>query len=99
MLFGARDLGLTADVTRLPGTASRIDVKLFSESNGRFVAEVQAGAEADFERIMEGIALVRLGTLDDSGTLTVLDGGRPVLRKAVPDAYRLWSDALPKLLG
>lgn len=99
MLFGARDLGLTADVTRLPGTASRIDVKLFSESNGRFVAEVQAGAEADFERIMEGIALVRLGTLDDSGTLTVLDRGRPVLRKAVPDAYRLWSDALPKLLG
>ena len=29
----------------------------------------------------------------------LLDGGRPVLRKAVPDAYRLWSDALPKLLG
>ncbi|MBD3174874.1 MAG: phosphoribosylformylglycinamidine synthase subunit PurL [Armatimonadia bacterium] len=99
MLFGSAGLGLVADLTHLPGTARRGDIKIFSESNGRFVVEVEPGRAAEFEAIMDGVALCRLGALDESGGFSLVDGGETIVERPVSDAYRTWSEALPKLLG
>lgn len=99
MLFGSDGLGLMVDVAGVPGTASRVDVKLFAESNGRFVVEVAAGSEAEFEHLMEGIAVARLGRLDASGLLRLYEGNQLLLQRDVAQAYHRWSNALPSLLG
>ncbi len=58
-------------------------VRLFSESNTRWVVEVAKGREADFEAAMDGLA-VRIGTVSGD-TLSVKDGfklGLEAMREA-----------------
>ncbi len=102
MLFGS-DLGLCADITELAGSASRADLEVFSESNGRFVVEVDAGSEEAFVRAMEGVALTRLGELDAERRLTITSGRERaedvLIDIRLDEAYAIWSGALPALLG
>ncbi len=57
--------GMALDLEAVPRDpeADRDDTVLFSESNSRFVVEVPAGREADFEAQMEGSPFSRAGTV------------------------------------
>ena len=65
--------GMTLDLDAVPRDpeADRDDTVLFSESNSRFVVEVPAGREADFEAQMEGSPFGRVGTVDSADRFLV----------------------------
>ncbi len=98
MLFGS-SVGLTADITEAAKTAGRPDLALFSESNGRFVVEVANESEAAFLQRMEGIAVSRLGTVEESRTCRFTCGGATLAEIPVEEARSIWHGALPALLG
>jgi len=86
------DLGADLDTAAMD--PARWDVQLFSESNGRWLVEVAAGKEDEFQHLLEGVPLTYLGRT----------GGRslrlhnPKKRVALPVAgmRKAWSEAIPK---
>ena len=65
------------NLSSLPYEGDKKNYKaLFSESNTRFVAEVEKGMEKQFESAMKGISVARIGELADDGVFAVkgLDG-------------------------
>ena len=87
------DLGLQLDLAGL-GDAS-FETKLFSESNSRFVVEVDAAKRSDFERLASDA--VYLGMVEQDKRMVVRDGRRKVDLK-VPAMRRAWNDALWRLM-
>ncbi len=69
-------------------------VRLFSESNSRFLVEVEAARESEFVGAMQGISLVRLGQVTDSGTLVVRNGKRVLINSSVEQLKRAWQSPL-----
>ncbi len=57
----AGQLGLRADLRRIPGTARTAAATLFSESQGRVVISVRPGAEKEFERLFAKLPCARIG--------------------------------------
>ncbi|MEZ5260447.1 MAG: phosphoribosylformylglycinamidine synthase subunit PurL [Acidimicrobiales bacterium] len=79
--------GVGLDVA-LPAEGLRVDEVLFSESCGRFVVQVSAGAEDAFAAAMpDGMVCRRAGAVAGEGPdarLRVSVDGRPVIDEAVP---------------
>ncbi len=92
MCFGG-DLGLQLDLSGM-GDLS-FETKLFSESNSRFVVEVDAAKRSDFERLATNA--VYLGMVEQDKRMVVRDGRRKVDLK-VPAMRRAWNDALWRLM-
>ena len=71
----AGQLGVSVDFSAIPGTPSREEARLFSESQGRFVVSVRAGKEKEFEALMKGLAFAHIGAVGGTdvrlGTITV----------------------------
>ena len=68
----AGGLGLTVDLKKVPADGiDRADVLLFSESNSRFLVEVEKGREAAFETLMKNVTFARVGKVTDTGRLVV----------------------------
>jgi phosphoribosylformylglycinamidine (FGAM) synthase-like enzyme len=86
------DMGLALD-TAVMGP-QRWDVKLFSESNGRWLVEVAAGREDAFQHLMEGVPLAYLGRVGGAA-LRIRDGTRSV-SLALPAMRKAWTEAIPK---
>ena len=65
---------------------------LFSESNTRFLIEVSPDNVDDFASHFTGagVSVQRLGTINDSGTLTVTQAGATVLDVDIADAKDAW---------
>ncbi|HUW57332.1 MAG TPA: phosphoribosylformylglycinamidine synthase subunit PurL [Planctomycetota bacterium] len=72
MAFAA-GLGLTLDLGKVPTPdgLDRADLVLFSESNSRFLVEVEKGAEDAFEKLMKNVTFAKVGTVTDTGRLVV----------------------------
>ncbi len=72
--------GISLDVDVLPADTSHPIVKLFSESNGRWLVEVPARQHADFEAVMRGSTCVRCGQVTALPHISLLDQpfGSPV---------------------
>ncbi len=56
-------LGMTVSLTRLRDNTMRDDYALYSESQGRFVVTVNPEYASEFERIMEGNKVARIGAI------------------------------------
>jgi phosphoribosylformylglycinamidine synthase len=69
---------------------------LFSESNSRFLVEVEPGNAAEFQAILDesAVAVAKLGTIDDSGRCTVARGDTEVLDVDLVAAKRAWQEPL-----
>ncbi|NMC05857.1 MAG: phosphoribosylformylglycinamidine synthase subunit PurL [Candidatus Lokiarchaeota archaeon] len=67
------ELGATVELGKVPasGSCSRDDLILFSESNGRIIVEVPLGKEGQFEKVMAGSEIARIGTVDATRSLRV----------------------------
>jgi len=57
----AGQLGVQADLSKLPGNAKRDDSVLFSESQGRILVSVRRSAQKEFEDALQGVALAHIG--------------------------------------
>jgi phosphoribosylformylglycinamidine synthase len=70
---------------------------LFSESNSRFLCEVRPDAQAEFERVMAGVPLAKIGQVVAEPTLEILEAGRgdaPVIRANIWDLKQIWQKPL-----
>ena len=59
----AGQLGVNADLSRLPGNAKAPDSILFSESQGRILVSVRPDARKEFEKACKGIAFTNIGSV------------------------------------
>lgn len=87
------DLGLQLDLSGM-GDLS-FETKLFSESNSRFVVEVDVARRAEFEKLAP--QAIYLGTVEQDKRMTIRDGRQKVDLK-VPAMRRAWTDALWRLM-
>ncbi|HOL07866.1 MAG TPA: phosphoribosylformylglycinamidine synthase II, partial [Methanomassiliicoccaceae archaeon] len=71
------------------------ETKLFSESNSRFVVEVDAVKRSDFERLAKDA--IYLGVVDQDKRMVIRDGHRKVDLK-VAAMRKAWSDTLWRLV-
>ncbi|MEZ6093163.1 MAG: phosphoribosylformylglycinamidine synthase subunit PurL [Pirellulaceae bacterium] len=89
----AGGLGATIDVASIPVLSEEnlINViRLFSESNSRFLVEVQPENKADFEALLPPALLSQIGTVCESRTLTVLSGGETLLTESIDGLKQSW---------
>ena len=89
--LGAR---LSLDSVPHEPDAAAAAVLLFSESNTRFLVEVEPDRAEAFEAALEGIALGRLGEVTDDGRLEILANGKPVLAADVMQLKAAWQKPL-----
>ncbi len=71
----AGGLGLNIDLGKLDNPENlTVTSLLFSESNGRYLVEVDAAKQAEFENCFENLALAKVGTVQDLKSLVVMQG-------------------------
>ncbi len=83
------DLDASSDLAALGA-----DAALFSESNGRIVASVAPESVEAFERLMAGLACVRVGVVRDDGRLVLRRSGDAVADVGVEDLVRAYKETL-----
>lgn len=83
------------DVPRADGAADlRTDELLFSESQSRFLLEVDPQREADLQENLGDVPFARIGEVTDDGTLTVTSGGATSVSLQVDQLVRAWKQPL-----
>ena len=94
----AGDLGMKADVTGLGELRS--DLKLFSESQTRWIVEVKIGKESEFEEKLgaHGLRCFMLGEGGGSD-LVIMDNGRTLVDLPVRDMRGAWQNTLHEKMG
>lgn len=68
-------LGIDVCLENLPGTVSRDDFALYSESQGRIVVTIHPDNRRSFENLMRGIPLAQIGTVREDDHI-VMKGQR-----------------------
>ena len=66
-------LGCDVSVKSLTGSASSIDAKLFSESQGRIIVSVSPKNVSVFEKGIKDISFIKLGKVSKDGKVTIKD--------------------------
>lgn len=67
----AGQLGARVNLTNIPGSARKPDSILFSESQGRALVSVSPEARALFEKACQGVALTRVGEVEDRESVSI----------------------------
>ena len=88
----AGELGLRIDLRKVPTSGLRRNDKiLFSESNSRFLVEVDKKKEEEFERMMEGNVFAKIGEVTSDKKLVVIGlKGKPVIQEDVLELKKVW---------
>ena len=95
----AGGLGATVDISDMEVMgqvdASLLDlVLLFSESNTRFVVEVEPNHAAAFESAMEGVAVAKLGEVTETLSLSIVAEQETLIDVPVADLKQAWQSPL-----
>lgn len=91
----AGQLGIDVDLqaaTRAAGLAP--GELLFSESNSRFVVEVQPQCEAAFLEHLSGVATVKLGQVTEQETVKIQHGQTPLVSVSWRELFEAWHSPL-----
>ena len=67
------NLGCNISLKNLIGSYSSVDSALFSESQGRIIVSVSKENVKEFEKLMKGVACVKLGNVKADGKLIITD--------------------------
>ena len=90
----AGDVGLRISLDDAPKEEMRGDAALFSESNSRFLVEVEKGMAEDFEKVMEGCILARVGATTKEKKLVITEGSKVMVRAELSDLREAWQRTL-----
>ncbi|MFO0940960.1 MAG: AIR synthase-related protein [Pirellulales bacterium] len=91
----AGQLGLDVDIASAAIAAGLSAAELlFSESNSRFVIEVPAGRESDFENQLSGVDCVRLGTVSSGANCAVRHRQETLIDKGWQELFNAWHKPL-----
>ena len=99
MCFGSMlgaDISLTIDGKEVDAVRN----SMFSESNSRFVIEIQKGEEEKFEKTMKGFPIERIGTVSE-GSIRINDkSGKKLVDLPTKECYGAWRETFsPKVNG
>lgn len=95
----AGGLGVTIDLSEVPtdqsysGDTENI-VKLFAESNTRFLVEVAPENCEAFEQVTAGATVARIGTVNADDQLIINNGGTNLLTTAIGQLKEAWQSPL-----
>ena len=79
----------------LGGKILRDDFILFSESNTRFIVEVELSRKKEFEKAMSGVAFAQIGTVASSGKLVVNGVGKnKIIDSELEEMKAAWKSTL-----
>ncbi len=94
----AGDLGADVDLSALG--KMRSDIKLFSESQTRWIVEVRSGKEGTFERVLNsyGLSFLRLGTTGGKN-LIIRDGKKELVNLPLKRMREVWEGTLHEKMG
>jgi len=90
MAFG-NELGLDLNIDAVSSAPKmREDVALFSESNSRFLIEVEPRSRPRFERLMRGVPRAIVGKIKGDGRFLVRKRDRPLVDVSVEELRSVW---------
>jgi phosphoribosylformylglycinamidine synthase len=92
----AGGLGIEADLSAVPVKKTlRADSILFSESQSRFVITVSGAKRKEFEKLMDGVTLGRIGRVTEEPTLLIRDAqARDIICADIFKLKRAWQSPL-----
>lgn len=88
---GAR---IDLDAVRVADGVDGAGVQLFSESNTRFICEVETERAAEFEQMFANVSIVKVGTVQAEKRLTISLGGRLALNTSLHELKAAWQGGL-----
>ncbi|HIH77659.1 MAG TPA: hypothetical protein HA341_01870 [Halobacteria archaeon] len=91
------DIGADLDLSGIKGIRS--DIKLFSESNTRWIVEVKREDESDLIKTFAefGVNIVRLGEAK-GGRLVVIDGDKDLINVSLGRMRDVWTNVIEKIV-
>ena len=90
-------LGCNVSIKDLPGEASSLDAKLFSESQGRILVSISPNNLSKFEKTIKEIPYAKLGKVSKNGKVIITDGKSMVVTtnvKKLHDIYHKFSNSM-----
>ncbi|MHC4282737.1 MAG: AIR synthase-related protein [Planctomycetota bacterium] len=93
----AGGLGIEADLRGLPKSkdCSRVDAQLFSESNSRYIVEVEPENYDAFAKLMLNLPFGQIGKVTAENTLTVkAEDGKKVIEHDLDSLKQAWQKPL-----
>ncbi|MCK5808940.1 phosphoribosylformylglycinamidine synthase subunit PurS [bacterium] len=96
----AGGFGMKIDLRAMPLDAAidRDDIALFSESNGRIVVTVKEGMSEQFEQIMAGLPIGRLGEVTSSNLFKIIGlKGEMILSLSLDEMKTAWKTPMSKM--
>ncbi|MFH1422225.1 MAG: phosphoribosylformylglycinamidine synthase subunit PurL [Planctomycetota bacterium] len=87
------EVGVKLDLNRVPftGNGKRDDVLLFSESNSRFLVEVEPNKTEKFEKILTGVQFAKIGETNDSDKLEISGlSGKTIICEKLNTLKKAW---------
>lgn len=90
MAFAGK-LGVDVD---MPDSDLGTSELLFSESNSRFVVEVTASKQDDFEKLLEGVAWQKIGSVSDGEAISVKVNGKLACDASWQELFDAWYSPL-----
>jgi len=93
----AGGMGITVSLNDVPfaGTEKRDDTLLFSESNSRFVVELEPSCREEFEEIFAGVPHAAIGRVEKTRDFTVLGlKGEPCVFTDIESLRKAWKGPL-----
>ena len=93
----AGEIGAQVGLAAVPyeGGPGRDDFVLFSESNSRFVVEVEPGMKNAFEKALDGVAFAEIGRTTQGDELKIEGlSGEAVVSEKLADLKAAWKEPL-----
>jgi phosphoribosylformylglycinamidine synthase len=93
----AGGLGIEADLRGLPKSSdcSRVDTQLFSESNSRYIVEVEPENYDGFAKLMLNLPFGQIGKVTEEKKLTIkAEGGETVIELDLDSMKEAWQKPL-----
>jgi phosphoribosylformylglycinamidine synthase len=83
-------LGTTITLDKLKGSASTIDAKLFSESQGRIVVSIARKNMKAFENLMKGVSFTKIGIVSNTKKFIILEKKKKVVDTNIEKLYDVY---------
>ena len=92
-------LGMDIDIVHVPlgEKITQHAVVLFSESNSRFIVEVEKGKEQEFEKTLSGSSMARIGAVTRTGNFTARSGNSVLIDEDINELQSAWKSTLKDL--
>jgi len=89
MMIGGKT-GVEIEIDKIPSKDNSIETLLFSESQGRFVVEVEEKDKEKFEKIMIGCDISNIGKVMDKKLFRVFSGRKKLFEIPVEVLDKRW---------